>query len=274
MKTKHNKKRNTAFLFEVLVRELTKCLVKSDVNKSNKIKKIIKEHFRSGGVLFKELDCFNSLSKNSGLDNNTAEKLVFHAKKKHSELSKDEIFAEQSKLIKTINQDLSPQVFNNFVPNYRSFATISQIFNKDASIKKKVLMERQVIQDLTSRKQPEENMKPVDSLVLSSFAKNYNQKYNNLLPEQKAVLSRFVNLNEDTRHDFYLYIAETLSNIEREVENSLHMEEVKEDKNMVENTHRVLEHVRNFKVTNFGESQILDILKLQKLVKEYYNDDN
>ena len=74
-------------------------------------------------------------------------------------------------------------------------------------------MERQVIQDLTSRKEPEENMKPVDSLVLSL-------------------------------------------------------------KNMVENTYRVLEHVRNFKVTNFGESQILDILKLQKLVKEYCNDDN
>ena len=173
MKLKHNKKRNTAFLFEVLVRELTKSLVQSDNHKTKKVKSIIKEHFRHGGVLFKELDCFNSLSDKSGLDFHTAEKLVFHAKRKHAELNSDDIFSEQSKLVKRMNKDLSPAVFNNFVPNYRSFATISQIFNDNTPVKKKVLMERQIVKNLTlTEEDSKDGLKPVDQLVLKTFTKN------------------------------------------------------------------------------------------------------
>ena len=53
MKVKHNKKRNTAFLYEALVRELTKAVVEQDSNRSNRVKKILKEHFKSGMVLFR-----------------------------------------------------------------------------------------------------------------------------------------------------------------------------------------------------------------------------
>ena len=42
MKVKHNKKRNTAFLYEALVRELTKAVVEQNVTRSQKIKKILK----------------------------------------------------------------------------------------------------------------------------------------------------------------------------------------------------------------------------------------
>ena len=276
MKTKHNKKRNTAFLFEVLVRELTKSLVQSDNEKSKKIKTIIKEHFGHGSVLFQELDCFNCLSKTNGLDPNTAEKLVFHAKKKHSEIDQNNIFAEQSKLIRKVNKDLSPSVFNNFVPNYKSFATISQIFNSKTPIKKKVLMERQILKQLTqdSSGDDKQSLKPVDTLVLKTFTKSYNDRYGSLLPEQKNVLARFINLNEDTRHDFSLFLLETLQKVEKQIFESLDMPEIKEDKSMTENTHRVLEQLKNINVTNFGKKEMLSVLKLQKLVKEYQTDDD
>ena len=276
MKAKHNKKRNTAFLFEALVRELTKSIVNSDQTRAQKVKKIIKEHFGHGGVLFKELDCFNSLSQTSGLDINTAEKLMFHAKRKHSELNSQEVFKEQSKLIKKINTDLSPAVFNNFVPNYRSFATISQIFNDRTALKKKVLMEKQIIKGLTSitEETSKEALKPVDSLVLKTFASNYNNKYQSLLPEQRDILNRFVNLNEDNKHDFSLYLLSTLKGIEKSITESLDMEEIKEDKVMLRNTQRVLEKVENFNVAKFNDQTILSVLKLQSLVKEYNKDDN
>ena len=35
MKMKHNKKRNTAFLYEVIIRELTKAIVEGDKNKKS-----------------------------------------------------------------------------------------------------------------------------------------------------------------------------------------------------------------------------------------------
>ena len=45
MRLKHNKKRNIAFVYEALVRELTESVVKNNKNKQNKIVGIIKEHF-------------------------------------------------------------------------------------------------------------------------------------------------------------------------------------------------------------------------------------
>ena len=43
MKMKHNKKRNTAFLFEALTREYVKAVVKKNSARQRLVKKIIKE---------------------------------------------------------------------------------------------------------------------------------------------------------------------------------------------------------------------------------------
>ena len=56
MKLKHNKKRNTAFLFESLVREMTKAVVNKDMEGKQKVLSIIKEHFHKGTELYKEGD--------------------------------------------------------------------------------------------------------------------------------------------------------------------------------------------------------------------------
>ena len=42
---RHNKKRNTAFLFETLIKEMAKSVVANDSERQTKIAKIIKRHF-------------------------------------------------------------------------------------------------------------------------------------------------------------------------------------------------------------------------------------
>ena len=54
MRLKHNKKRNTAFVYEALVRELTKAVIKKDNNKKKKVVAIIKEFYSNDTELFKE----------------------------------------------------------------------------------------------------------------------------------------------------------------------------------------------------------------------------
>ena len=45
MKIRHNKKRNTAFVYEALVREATVAVLKEDVERRDKTISIIKRHF-------------------------------------------------------------------------------------------------------------------------------------------------------------------------------------------------------------------------------------
>ena len=48
---KHNKKRNTAFVYEALVREATVAILKEDNERKEKAVSIIKKHFHSQSVL-------------------------------------------------------------------------------------------------------------------------------------------------------------------------------------------------------------------------------
>jgi|TARA_R110000824_G_scaffold137423_3_gene301534 hypothetical protein len=272
MKTKHNKKRNTAFLFESLVRELTKSIVSSNPTQTQKIKDIIKEHFHKGSVLFTELDCFRSLTETCELDMYTAEKLIFHAKSTHQKLNTQKIFTEQSRLIKTINAELTSDIYSNFVPNYRSFATIAQVFNRKTPIKQRVLMEKHILHGMTSPGVSGPQMQPVDGLVLKSFTDNYNQKYETLLPEQKVLLNRFVTLNENTRADFSVYLLGELKRLDALVRESLEMNEVKDDEMMYESTNKVLQKLGKINISAVSEAELVNILKVQGLVREYSND--
>ena len=47
---KHNKKRNTAFLFETLIKELAKSVVNKEEAKKIAVTKIMKQHFHKKSV--------------------------------------------------------------------------------------------------------------------------------------------------------------------------------------------------------------------------------
>ncbi len=55
---RHNKKRNTAFLYETLINEMTKAVVSGKKQKVSKITNIMKKYFNDGSVLKEEVDLY------------------------------------------------------------------------------------------------------------------------------------------------------------------------------------------------------------------------
>ena len=273
MKTKHNKKRNTAFVYEALVREVTKAIISRDASRKNKAISILKEYFRQGTSLSKELGCYKALLKEDALDKYTAEKVIFLASRQHGELDKKEIFNEQSKLIRQVNTDLGASTFSNFVPNYKSYATVSQLFNKKTPLKTRVLLEQEILEILSGKeKQEEDVMTPIDGLVVKTFVNNFNDKFSTLLPEQRELLNRYVLSLGDNMADFQLFLVEELQRIKESVTNSLKFEDIQGDKQMVANTKLVLERIETFNVSRFNEADLKKVLKLQNLINEYKPD--
>ena len=129
MKQKHNKKRNTAFLYEALARELTISILESNHERQKKATSILKEFFKKGEMLSDELGLYQNLTDVDSLSAHAADKLIQETRFLHSRLDKKQIFNEQTRLISKINKELSKDVFSYFVPNYKSLATIYQIFN-------------------------------------------------------------------------------------------------------------------------------------------------
>jgi hypothetical protein len=89
MKLKHNKKRNTAFLYEVLTKEVAKSIVEKDLDKKRfNYSALMKEFFSKGKFLRQELELYKLLGESHGADLYFAERLIQETKKEYESLDK------------------------------------------------------------------------------------------------------------------------------------------------------------------------------------------
>ena len=182
MKIRHNKKRNTAFVYEALLREGTLAILRQEKEKQKKIVDVVKRHFKADSILRQDLECYRSLYETTTRDKMTSEKILYEAKRQKQALDTKALFESQTSLINDINKHISTSVFNNYVPNYKTLATIDQIFSEKTSPTNKILLEAQIIEGMLSAAPPKEDNK-IDKVVYNSFVKKFNSKYSDTLLE-------------------------------------------------------------------------------------------
>tara|TARA_R100000664_G_C2731745_1_gene122104 strand:+ start:131 stop:949 length:819 start_codon:yes stop_codon:yes gene_type:complete len=268
---KHNKKRNTAFIFEALIRELTKAIVAKDDDKKKLIVKLVRENFKGSSALARDLDLYKAILDTSDLDKHTAEKLVFEARMGKKIINEKQLFKEQTEIIDKINKLISPNVFSNFIPNYRDVATVYQIFDYRTKTKQRVLMERQIVEKMTSSKdsRKEAAIKPIDNLTYKTFVTKFNEKYGTeLLSEQKKLLGHYIGSFTDNGLEFKIYLNEEISRLREKLQNSLKLPEISQDKEMSEGARKVLEILDGFSKREIDNDLVQEVLKIQNLVKE------
>jgi len=269
-KLKHNKKRNTAFLYETLVRELTKSIVKKNNQRKEKLMETIKEFFGKDKLLAKELELYKSLCETYNMEPHVAEKLIFEIRKQHDTLNKKQIFNEQSSLIKRMNMIIAKNAFSSFVPNYKSLATVYQIFNQETPTKERVLLENKMLITMTTKaKAIIQEMKPIDDITFKTFVEKFNTEYSGkLISEQKELLTKYISSFIDNGIELKVFLNEELGRLKKVVDKSMTMDEVKNDEEMSEKTKKVLEIIDDFKNHKIGKELIEKILKIQNLASE------
>ncbi len=265
---KHNKKRNTAFIYEALVREIVKQSVAKNNKKRNAAIKIMKEAFAPKTELRKELDLYKTLMENNSLQEKIAEKILVETKTQHARVNQEQLFKEQSITISKINKQLSKDVFNNFVPNYKYLATLSQIFGSIEGPKTKVLLETQVVERLTSNPAEETQTPQVSSLVVKTFTKRFNDSYSTLLESQKQLLSNYISSFADNGLEFNFVLSEEIGRLKEVVTNAQTLEETQNDETIKENLLKVHDILENIKDEPIGKSVLYKVLQIQQLEKE------
>ena len=274
MKIKHNKKRNTAFVYEALVREATVAILKNDRERKNKVISIIKKHFHNESMLHKDLEFYRCLYENQNLDQKTSEKILREVRLQKQLVDSKYLFEQQTKLIRDINKELSSEVFNNFVPNYRTLATIDQIFSLKTSPKDCVILENEIVNNMRS-KVVNGAAVPVDNLTYNTFVKKFNEKYESeLLNEQKELLTYYIASFADNALELKVFLNEELSRLKTKLIESKKVEEIKNDEDMLRKTNEVIEKLQSFTTAQITEDVLSTVLKTQSLVEEIYNGDN
>ncbi len=209
-KIKHSKFKNTGFIFELLVRQIT-----AEIMSSNKsvAEKILKEHFNSKKELSKELKLYQYLINEKYNSESKAEQFINTILEARKKIDEKKLTKEKYNLIKEIKETYNLDEFiKSPISNYKTLASIYKIFetvtvdeqfdptdivssrftiaeniintsiqNKDSKIKDAVLEEY--------RKQDEDLRAVSYKLLVESF----NNKYKNLSAEQKTLLREYIN---------------------------------------------------------------------------------
>jgi hypothetical protein len=221
-KIKHSKFKNTGFIFELLVRQVT-----SEILSSNKsvAEKILKEFFNSKKELSKELKLYQYLINEKYNSESKAEKFIDTVCEARKRLDETKITKEKYNLIKTIKENYNIDEFiKSPVSHYKALASVYKIFevvtsneqyeptdivsarftiteniinssieNKDVKLKDAVMEEYRKI---------DEDLRAISYKLL---VENFNKKYKNLTSEQKELLREYINnINNTGKLNLYV----------------------------------------------------------------------
>ena len=269
-KIRHNKKRNTAFLYEALVRQLTKATIEKDENEKNTILSILKESFKKGTFLSRDLKLYQNILNTDAEEGRVAEKIIFESRIERSAIDNRLLFNEQSQLISRINKKLSQDVYSNFVPNYKDLATLYQIFNNPkVEAKERVLLEESIIRRMTlaSDNSPEEQetMQHIDNIVYSSFINKFNKQYEFLSERQKSLLKAYITSIGDEL-EMKIFMDEELGRLKEEIMKSGELEIFPDQKT------ELIELIESYSEKDMCDSDLVKILKIQQLLEESKED--
>ena len=259
---KYNKKRNTAFLYETLILEMTKAALNKDEKRKNIALDIIKENFSKNSILDEEMDAYRSILETKGVTKDWADSILREAQRTYLSLHPGHVFQQQTNVINRVNKELGKDTFGNFTPNYKSLATIGQLFSVKTPVKTRVILENNIIQEMTSQ---EETMavEPVDNLVLKVFVESFNEKYDSLLEEQKDILFKYIFSFADNGMGLKIAINEEVSRMKNVVEEN--KTSVPELSDKFESLGLMLE---SFSKEEIDDKMLFKVLKTQEFCKE------
>ena len=250
---KYNKKRNTAFLYETLILEVTKAALNKNEKRKNIAIDILKENFAKNSILDEELDAYRSILETKGVTKEWANMILREAQRTYLSLHPGHVFQNQTHVINRVN---------NFTPNYKSLATIGQLFSVKTPVKTRVILESNIIEEMTSK---EETMAvdTVDNLILKVFVEKFNEKYDTLLEEQKDLLFKYIFSFADEGMGLKVAINEEISRMKEIVSKNKTL--VPELRDRFESLGLMLE---SFSTKNIDDNMLFKILKTQEFCKE------
>ena len=266
-KMNHNKRRNTAFLYEALVRELTKSVVAKDEERKSAVMAVMKEFFNNNSILKQDLNLYKEIVETRGTTKDAAEKIIGYVRKERERLNAEKLFEAQTQLINKIHNSISEDVFSNFVPNYKALASVYQMFSPKTKIKNKVLMENVVVQYMSSLPQKINEQKRINNATMRIFSSKFNNHYSGLLEEQRVLLSKYISSFTDNGLELKMYLNDELERIKETITSAKFEGELQEKINKVSSV------IDGFKGELINEEMLKQIMKMQQLVREIKSND-
>ena len=281
MRRYHNKKRNSALLYEFLIRHISKCIVENNKEEANKAMSLSKKYFCKGSVLNDELKFYKSILETKVSSRHSAQKIINEVFSSNSRVNARKLDAEKSRLIKEINYTLRSDGFYDYkIPNYTVYASIHTLLSEGRKRKKtlktvdKIKLEDTILEHLVR----EVENSPIDNLKVNPAYNNtiykfviqrFHKKYDNKLTEnQKKLLTKYavflISENNSVLKSAIQKEVEKIKNTLRDIKD----EAVTRDSNLMERLNECYKNLVVKDFENITEDNVLEVLKYMHLAEE------
>ena len=231
MKIKHSKFRNTGLIFELLVKQIAADTLNK---KDSPAIEILKKHFTGRTSLVREFKLYEFILKNKGIGQNKAETILSTITEISKKLNRNTLKEQKYSLISDIKKgyDIN-EFFSIQVSDYKALASLYCLLeaqNNNELVDPNLLVnfKSTLLEHLTTKKQDAEEVKDtlieeygkydkdLKLLTFKILLEKFNDKYKDLLPQQKKILKEFItSVNSQTR--LRTLVNEELTNIKNEV---------------------------------------------------------
>ncbi len=270
----HNKKRNIGIIYDQMISSLCESYIENDLETSKKLLKIIKECFKKGTQLQKELQFFNSFLKMRSLPENLSSEIIREAKTaSRSHFDSKQLELEKSKLIKLLNYTFGKGViFEKKVKNYKMYATIQTLLNEwrneENNFSETIKYEIKLNEWLTSKEVLIEENKEydnIDKVTLKIMSSKFNEKYQGLTESQSFLISSYINSKNNNENE----ITNFFGDLKEETIDLLN--KYKDDCNnqyLLNKYNIIYENINSLDESNTSEDNLKKFLTVSKLKDE------
>ena len=231
MKIKHSKFRNTGLIFELLVKQIAADTLNK---KDSPAIDILKKHFTGRTSLVREFKLYEFILKNKGIGQNKAETILSTITEISKKLNRNTLKEQKYSLISDIKKgyDIN-EFFSIQVSDYKALASLYCLLeaqNNNELVDPNLLVNFRstLLEHLTTEKQDAQEVKDtlieeyskydkdLKLLTFKILLEKFNDKYKDLLPQQKKILKEFItSVNSQTR--LRTLVNEELTKIKNEV---------------------------------------------------------
>lgn len=214
---KHKKYRNTGLIWEMLTRQITSDILEG--TESSEATDILKEYFGGDTEIAKELELYQLLINENFEEERQAKDFLQEVVKTRKKLDTKKLQQEKYNIIGDIKEKYPlKEFFKSRVDNYTELASVYKVFKalteEDVEYDPSDLVESKytILEHVTSetvksedqnseiKKEFKEETKDLRLLAQKVMIEKFNKKYGELLPEQKEILSKYINNISNTNN--------------------------------------------------------------------------
>ena len=231
MKIKHSKYRNTGLIFELLVKQIAADTLNK---KESPAIDILRKHFTGKTSLVREFKLYEFILKNKGVGQYKAETILSTITEISRKLNRNTLKEQKYSLISDIKKgyDIN-EFFSIQVTDYKALASLyclleaqtnNDLIDPNLLVNFRSTLLEHLTTEIQDKKEVKDTLieeyskydKDLKLLTFKILLEKFNDKYKDLLPQQKNILKEFItSVNSQTR--LRTLVNEELSNIKNEV---------------------------------------------------------